>query len=98
MAIPKRMANEAIEISGWSAGLMPAPVWAERDRELVRSRPEFVFVEADLSQQVAQRSPRLTAMLATRYRTVATTPGGTWYRTADPGQPSGIPGDNRLAG
>jgi len=87
---------EALEITGWAATLMPERVWRERDRELVRSRPRLVFVDASIADAVRDHSPGFTAMLAASYRRVGSTPGGTWYRTDRPGVPAGVPGDNRL--
>jgi hypothetical protein len=88
--------REAIEVSGWGAATQPPRVWAERDRELVRSRPEWVFVESDMVPLVRSSAPRFAAVLEESYRKVASAPRGTWYRTDAPGTPSGIPGDNRL--
>jgi hypothetical protein len=89
-------AREAVEISGWSVTLMPDPVWAELDRELARSRPEWVFVENDDLADLPRRLPRMLGLLAGQYQRVADVPRGVWYRTTTPGAPSGTPGDNRL--
>jgi hypothetical protein len=72
-------------------------VWSERDRELVRSRPRWVFVETDMHGLVTQLAPGFSRLLRTSYRPVATAGRGTWYRTDAPGTPARIPGDNRLA-
>lgn len=90
-------AREAIEVVGWGSVLQPARVWRERERELLRSRPQWLFVEADLRTTVKQLAPQLDTLIDTSYRPAAAAPRGTWYRTDSPGQPSGIPGDNRLA-
>jgi hypothetical protein len=90
-------AREAIEINGWGIGLMPDRVWDELDRELVRSRPQWIFIENDYVADLNRQAPATAAMLAAQYRPVASTPLGVWYRTATPGRPSGIPGDNQLA-
>jgi hypothetical protein len=90
-------AREAVEITGWASTLMPERVWRERDRELVRSRPRLVMIEDDDADQVRASSPRFAALLDSAYTPVAKAPRGTWYETRDPGTPSGVPGDNRLA-
>jgi hypothetical protein len=89
--------QEAIEISGWGSILQPAPVWRERDRELVRTRPRWLFIETQMRPDLQTLAPRFSALLTQTYRPVATTPRGTWYRTDRPGPPSAAPGDNRLA-
>jgi hypothetical protein len=89
-------AREAVEIAGWGAALQPGRVWNERDRELVRSRPRWVFVETEMAPLLASSAPRFAAVLRNEYVAVAIAPRGTWYRTGTPGPPSGIPGDNLL--
>jgi hypothetical protein len=89
--------EEAIEIAGWGSKLQPSLVWRERDRELVRSRPLWVFIETEMSRDVEQLAPRFTTVLAVDYRRIATTPRGIWYRNDRPGIPAGVPGDNQLA-
>jgi len=90
-------ARQATEVSGWAATLLPQRVWAERDRELVRSRPELIYVEDVTMPQVRLRSPGLAAMLDRSYRVLGQAGAGTWYRTDTPGVPAAIPGDNRMA-
>ena len=85
-------AHEAIEITGSAGGLMPPRVWTERDRELVRSRPEFVFLEAGALDDLATLSPGLAAVLRNRYREVARTPGGAWYPPTVASHPAASPG------
>jgi hypothetical protein len=89
-------ARQAIEVSGWAVSLMPEPVWRERDRELVRSRPAVIYVEQAQIPDLATRSPGLAAMLQSSYRVIARGAGGVWYSTTGPGVPSGVPGDNQL--
>jgi len=89
-------ARQAIEVSGWAVSLMPAPVWKERDRELVRSRPALIYVESSAIEGLATSSPGLSAMLQRSYRVIARGAGGVWYATGAPGAASGIPGDNQL--
>jgi hypothetical protein len=89
-------ARQAIEVSGWAASLMPTPVWQERDRELVRSRPALIYIETAEIDAVATRSPGSAEMLRRSYRVIARGAGGLWYSTDSPGAPAGIPGDNQL--
>jgi hypothetical protein len=89
-------AYPAIAISGWDVDDKPYRVWAELDRELTRAQPEWIYIEDEYRDEIKNRSPHVATMLATYYRRVATVAEGSWYQTASPGQPCGIPCDNQL--
>jgi hypothetical protein len=90
--------RQAIEMNGWGPEIMSPRMWRETVRELERSRPEWVFVEADYQRDV-DRVPALLALLRSAYTAVpsATTSAGTWWRTTAPGSPAPSPEGNRLA-
>ncbi|MFI7588701.1 hypothetical protein ACIB24_16650 [Spongisporangium articulatum] len=86
----------ATEISGWTIGL-PDGVWAELGRELNRTRPRFVYVDArDWSSVRQGAGAPVFDLLAERYRVVAANAQGTWYETSDVGIPLPEPGGNQL--
>ena len=90
-------ATQGAEITGWSMEMMPQSVWDELARELSRSRPALIFFDTrDWDAYRATEGEKVFALLDEQYRKAAVSPGGTWYRAKDPGQPLPEPGGTQL--
>ena len=88
-------ARPGTEVFGQSLWLMPDTVQTELARELDRSRPGWLWVDAEEAERLgAQRTPgarALAAVLGRRYRRVVGTGAGSWYAASVPGP--GLPAD-----
>jgi len=86
--------RQAVEVHGWSPELSPDRVWRELDRELQRSRPALVYIDAFSAPYLIAHAPGVDAMLRSSYRVLATVPmadgspgvAGTWWQTSQPGR------------
>jgi len=88
------------EVFGVSLWLMPDDVLVELARELDRSRPAWLYVEAGEQDRISRRgSPGARALadvLAGRYRRQVGTDTGAWFRAVTPGPALPQPGGVRL--
>lgn len=90
-------ARQGIEMNGWGPEIMSPRMWREIARELDRSRPEWIFVQAEYQADV-DTAPDVAAVLRRWYRVVDVPGGGgTWWHTDSPGGPPPTPDGNRLA-
>jgi hypothetical protein len=87
--------RQAVEIHGWSPQYLTPAMWSELERELRRSRPAVVFVDAYSAPYVERRAPGILALLRSTYTQAFTRAAvggaydagaGTWWVTSDTGQ------------
>lgn len=80
---------QAIEVNGWSPEFAVPTQWAETRRELERTKPALVLVDAFSRPFLEAQSPEILAMLAAEY-TAHPEPatGDTWFLRR-PGVPAG---------
>ena len=92
-------ARQGIEITGWSLELMPSNLISEMGRELGRSRPRLVYLDAastDLLAALGEKGDPITSALERYYQVRVASTDGTWYETAQPGPPLPSPDGVRL--
>lgn len=73
-------ARQAIAYHGWSPEFTTPDEWKALARDLAGSKPVLVFIEVDVGDLVAQRSPEIASWLKTDYSEAGRARIGRWYR------------------
>jgi len=74
--------RQAVALNGWALTLFLPEQWRQLAVQLAAARPPYIFVSslaANGPALIAQRSPEVTRLIATKYRAIWHDEGGTWY-------------------